>query len=325
MLVYYAIKFGLLLAVSSQAQSEQTGKISSIQSTLNATCVTENGENIIGNYRSDFYIWNSSTLKELNKVRTGVSSSRYLDYSSNSGLLVISGGINPIVEVWDIKEKSPKLRTSIAPKAPLVYGVAISPDGKLIAISGRSLQIWNVEQKTKIFEFRNKNSIGRCRFSPDGKSLAMCSSLDGEVTLFSLEKRSLIEKVKLNLGKARWFEFHPNKKFLYIGAEVPGLKSGGISLYDLSKKKILKTCQMTVQGLSLSTDGKLLAVTEPSVDHSVLFLNAKTLTPVHRIKNVGFAPSEVHFADNDRKLVVQATSTLEIIDLAEVWRLLHKL
>lgn len=323
----FAFLITSLLVVNMQHADLKT---SSMRARLHSSVSNSSRSLFVGINRSDILIWERPFSKQPVTVRTGVFATKHLDLSQKGDLVVVAGSGTSQVEVWNISNsKKPKLASSLDHKLTVIYGLAISPDGRYVVIAGKNLQIWDLQQGKKIQEVpKQDSSFGECRFSPDGEYLVVETTIKGRLILWRMKTKKIERRIDLPFGRTIGFVFDSKRPLIYVvqqrynrGLEV----SGKISVYDVLRNKVTQSFDIATDGVAISSDGRLLALTEPENDHSVLFLNAKTLKPVHRISNVGFFPRDVHFMDNDQKLIVRANSTVELVDLAEVWRLLHKL
>lgn len=128
-------------------------------------------------------VWNTAdwTSKSLDD---SVSTNTLGVWTSLNGSRLVQGDTNGL-EVLDFASGKSVLRV---PVRGAFYGLALSPDGTLLAlgISGGPIQIWNVDQGRKIGSLHGHLTLVRSlSFSPDGKTLA--SGAGGELKLWDLE------------------------------------------------------------------------------------------------------------------------------------------
>jgi WD40 repeat protein len=112
-------------------------------------------------------------------------------FSAGGGLLAVSDG-HGIVRVWDVTTR----RLAGVPLSGngTVTGLAISPDGKTLAVAGRGVQLWQTATGQRIGTALPAAGGGRYRavaFSPDGATLATLGA-DGTARLWDVATRQQI-------------------------------------------------------------------------------------------------------------------------------------
>ncbi len=142
----------------------------------------------------------------------------------------------------------------------LVYTVAFSPDGKLLASGGddNAVILWDVADGSEHKAFvEHSKSVTSVAFSPDGKLLAS-TSLDGYVRLWHVSSESR----RISLRHGGWVEsvaFSPNGELLVSGG---GDQGGSVILWDVSQKHDIATFSGhagLVESVAFSPDGRMLA------------------------------------------------------------------
>ncbi|MEC4892763.1 MAG: CHAT domain-containing protein [Oscillatoria sp. PMC 1051.18] len=164
------------------------------------------------------------------------------------------------------------LEKTLGENKEVIYSVAISPDGKIIASGGmdRFIRLWNLEtgelwQRLEAHNPEtNLNSILCVVFSPDGKTLASSSNLEfneGTIKLWDVNtgkvQRSL-NKSFFNLPAIRVSSvaFSPDGKYLasgHIGTDI--------KIWDLASGKEEHTLRghgWEVSSVAFSPDGRFL-------------------------------------------------------------------
>lgn len=114
--------------------------------------------------------------------------------SNKSGLIAL-GTNRGTVQFWDGDSLTFQKQIVVEPDNPVyaTYGVAISPDEKLLAEYGASAHLYEIATMKRVCEFgkREKNRTSSLVFSPDGRTLAALN-FAGELTLWSIPDGTLI-------------------------------------------------------------------------------------------------------------------------------------
>ena len=129
-----------------------------------------------------------------------------------SGTILASGGgcqctpcvsppeIGPTTPVaaWDTSTGT--LVTALRWETPMVYCVAFSPGGTLVAATaGYETKLWSVESWKNISTFRPRGNVGEgeasLAFSPDGRSLAATAG-DGKIRLWNVLAGTIYRELK---------------------------------------------------------------------------------------------------------------------------------
>jgi WD40 repeat protein len=196
-------------------------------------------------------LWDPRTGKELCRFKGHEDEARAVGFVPG-GKLLASAGTDQAVRIWDLATGD-EVKSLEASQEGLLYALAVSPDGKLVAAGDYhdgSVRIWDLTTGNLTHQFKIADEIGpgimRLAFSPDSKKLA------GGETL-------------LNAGRLR------------IGQRAD-LGKSSIYLWDVrSGEKLLKfpAHAQAVMSLSFSPDGATIASTGWS-DKSVYLWNANT-------------------------------------------------
>jgi len=148
------------------------------------------------------------------------------------------------------------------------YGVAFSPDGKLLATaSDRSVRVYDAVKGNKVREFTFDKGIGRSwrvAFSPDGNHLAAAlHDYGGEertstkVRVWDLRSGEQVFAAWEHGGHANAVAFSPDGKYLAAGGE----HEGSVEVYDWAANKQVARFRAdahVVFCLTFSADGKKL-------------------------------------------------------------------
>jgi RNA polymerase sigma factor (sigma-70 family) len=141
-----------------------------------------------GNWSSDdntVCVWDVRSGKVLAELEAGGMEYPSVALSAD-GRWVAGGGKNKAV-VWDLQTGKVKHELSDPEMMGEVRYVALSPDGKRLAVGGtqdKRVRVWNVETG-KREHLLDGHSIFMLAFSPDGQTLA-ASGTDGRVVLWNV-------------------------------------------------------------------------------------------------------------------------------------------
>ena len=92
---------------------------------------------------------------------------------SRNGFYIASGGIDPIVRVWDLRKPGAPLHTLKGHRQP-VAAVAFSPDGSRLASASDGIRVWDLRRPDAepVLLSDGTASVASIAFSPDGARLA---------------------------------------------------------------------------------------------------------------------------------------------------------
>jgi len=143
-----------------------------------------------------------------------------------------------------------------------VTGVAVSPDGTLLAVSsgfGRDmgeLAVWNLADRTKRYELRRPYGIRSLAFAPDGKLIAT-GDFDRIARLYEAASGELVAELAGHTIGVNSVAFSPDGRRLITG----GLE-GTVRIWDVNSHKLLRTLSGHVQdvfSVAISPDGRTIA------------------------------------------------------------------
>ena len=125
------------------------------------------------------YLWETMTMRLRTLLPSGASSVSSVAFTSDSKMLVFRDG-NASVKMLDVSGAKPLEKWSCKSEWEQDRCLAVSPDGKMVAVGGSSISLWDVAG-TSPKERRIPLSIGRVvmemAFSPDSSTLATVSGV----------------------------------------------------------------------------------------------------------------------------------------------------
>jgi WD40 repeat protein len=237
------------------------------------------------------------------------------------GKTLISGNDDRTLRVWDVSGERPRLLKKLGESqggADEIWGLALSPDGKTAATSGRrhSLGLWDLTTEGAKEVNPPKSPAryhGALAYSPDGKTVAS-GSHDGTVRLWDVaDPSSPKELLVLNIPKTSQARatsvpavaFAPDGKTLASGGN-----DGVVRFWDLkadkpAERSTLRPNKGPVGALDYSPDGSKLVATFGNF----VFVCDSTGKKLHEWQlpgpTGGWGGSGVRFAPDGRHLVIE--------------------
>ena len=218
-----------------------------------------------GSWDKSIRLWDTETAELLATLRSlEAAQIRALAFSPDSKMLA-SGGQLGNVRLWNV-DSHKELRS--LPKHPLaITGVAISPDGKLLATSTGDYKLPNTRGQLKIWDFDTGKELAdldsgddgyfhNICFSPDGNTLASCGN-KRKLYLWDVAERKLTVTLKHDTTSFTAAEFLPGGRLL-----ASGHYAGSLLLWDAATGQRVKSMvghEKHLTSIASSPDGTLLA------------------------------------------------------------------
>lgn len=153
--------------------------------------------------------------------------------------------------------RSGRLRRTIETGDAIAMGIAISPDGKTLAIAAAKLVLLvELDTGKPIGSLEEQGAVLReLAFSPDGMTLASGAD-DGSVWLWNLAERQSAARLEKGRGYVLSLDFSPDGNVL-----AEGNADGFVRLRDGHTGAVLRSLEIgePVGDLAFSPDGRILA------------------------------------------------------------------
>lgn len=225
------------------------------------------------------------------------------------GQLLVSGGDDRIVKVWNINEGE-EIYTLIGHSASVI-SVAISPDGETLASAStnQTIRLWNLKTGQEIKALLGHSKPITCvAFHPKKNSVLFSGSLDTTVSVWNLETAQITHTYARHTNGVTCLAVHPNGKILASGSHdctvivwsnhtlaghsapvlclaispdgqtlVSGSQDQEIKVWKLSNGELLRTLtghSAAVCSLVISPDGQTLV--SGSLDTTIKVWNLET-------------------------------------------------
>merc|ERR1719414_469783 len=183
-------------------------------------------------------MFDSMTGQRLKRMKGHTSFVNSVDCARNDKPLVVSGGDDCQIKVWDTRKNA--MVTEIQGHTDTVTGMKLSPDGAYVLTNAmdNTARIWDVrpfctgERCVKVFTGHSHNfekNLLHCAWSPDGAMVAAGSS-DRNVYVWDATTRKILYKLPGHMGSVNDVDFHSlepivmsvgSDKQIYLGEFEP--------------------------------------------------------------------------------------------------------
>jgi RNA polymerase sigma factor (sigma-70 family) len=263
-------------------------------STVTGLAFTPDGKALIsGSYDKTLRVWDAATGRELRRLPPFRGSLSCLSMPAD-GRTVAACEYTGEVFLADLA--AGRVTPLRPPPGPPDFRacVALSPDGKLLAVGASSLRLWDAAAGKVLRECRGHSGRVRCvAFAPDGKTLASGSD-DTTVRLWGAATGKELLRLEV-ASQLRALAFSPDGKALATGDE-----GGSLCLWALPSGKPLHHSPgqgLPVTAVAFSPNGKVVA---SGVNGLVTLWGAATGKELHRLWGAG--PEAIAFSPDGATL-----------------------
>ena len=171
---------------------------------------------------------------------------------STDGARAVSAHSHGAVTIWDVEPGRAKHTLKVQRTRKM--GVAISADGRLVAVGTRGFSIWDSDTGSRMAQLGGPEDITAISLSPDG-ARAICCSNDRAVMLWDVTKGELLYTLR---GHTDWV------RTVALSGDGRRAVSGGddktVILWDTQKgqlSRILTSHRDWIRSVAISHDGLL--------------------------------------------------------------------
>ncbi|RKU28638.1 hypothetical protein C6497_07705 [Candidatus Poribacteria bacterium] len=158
-------------------------------------------------------LWDSITGEHITTVTEEAFSSRNIDFSKDGNSLVFIDRNSSII-FWNLDTLNIEKDIDLDSNYP--YSMALSPDGKIIAVGydNEEIHLFDVSTEEVVRTIQTVGRTDKLDFSPDGQTLAGCGS---EVYLWDVNTGKLIDTLTGHTNQVFTIAFSPDGKTLASG------------------------------------------------------------------------------------------------------------
>ena len=268
-------------------------------------------------------VWNVQSGSKIMQFNTGrrdaQSAATCVAFSPLNTDIVAAGDATGTVWVCDIGHKS--VRAVGTSKDFRIHGLAFSPDGRCLAVTGAEaidrgvLEIWNAQNWTKSARMLPPSGLNSPAYSPDGTLIAI-TQWDGVVSLWDARKLKPVHAFLPLRDMADGVVFSHDGKLLAAASWDNTIRVWRVKNYSLEEE--IKGCTDRTTSVAFSTDDRTLASGDASGDVKLWTIADRRRNPSiafnDHVYSIALSPTEPLLAvASSRRITFWNTRTQQIV------------
>ncbi|MBH8573810.1 DUF4082 domain-containing protein [Nostocaceae cyanobacterium CENA369] len=255
----------LLIFFWGQSNESVTAQNSTLKSTKNSNAVTaiaysKDGKTLVGGTKDGrVIIYDPATGKEKQTLSATSAAAPVTGVVFSSDGILNSVGKDSVLRRWNAT--TGKLTQNLTGHEEPIEGLAVSPDGKLLATGGQDTKVfvWDAAtNKLKYIVEEHKSFVKALAFSPDSKILASADE-QGLIYLSDTEKGQTIQTLLGHADSVNEVVFSPNGKTLASVSDDGTARLWDVGDVKNSKQlKVLRGATKALKTVAFTSDGKTL-------------------------------------------------------------------
>ncbi|KAK5990555.1 WD repeat-containing protein 5 [Cladobotryum mycophilum] len=165
-----------------------------------------------GSYDEAVFLWDVRAGRLMRSLPAHSDPVSGIDFCRD-GTLVVSCSTDGLIRVWDTSTGQ-CLRTLVHEDNPAVTNVCFSPNGRFVLAFNldNCIRLWDYVsgsvKKTYQGHRNQKFALGGCFGTLDGVAFIASASEDGDIVLWDVKNKELIQRVKGHQGVCFWVDVH---------------------------------------------------------------------------------------------------------------------